>query len=92
VENVDDVLDELEGVSREKQATPAGGRLLLSELEEKMAVGDLYGVDDLASLTGRSAADLLAELSALEMQGRVARVGGGNFIRRDPGDHRRKGK
>jgi DNA processing protein len=92
VENVDDVLDELEGVSREKAATPAQGRLLLSELEEKMAKGDLYGVDDLASLSGRSAADLLAELSALEMQGRVVRVGGGNFIRRDPSDHRRKGK
>lgn len=83
VETVDDVLDELEGVSR----TPRTGRsdklMSVSDLESAMAAGEPYGVDELASATGRSAADLLAELGALEVAGRIARVAGGHFVRLD---------
>ena len=83
VETVDDVLDELEGVSRPSTARQSRKAQPVSDLEGKMAVGELYGVDDLASATGRSAADLLAELGALEVAGRIMRVAGGNFVRLD---------
>ena len=83
VETVDDVLDELEGVSRDSRPRPSDNRQSLSELEETMAVGEPYSADDLAALTGRPAPDLLAELGSLEVQGRIGRVGGGNFVRLD---------
>jgi DNA processing protein len=83
VETVDDVLDELEGVSRESRPRSGDNHRPLSELEETMAVGEPYSADDLAALTGRPAPELLAELGALEVQGRIGRVGGGNFVRLD---------
>jgi DNA processing protein len=81
VETVDDVLDELEGVSRTRTPSESSKSLCISNLESKMAVGEPYGVDDLASATGLSAADLLAELGSLEVAGRILRVVGGRFIR-----------
>ncbi len=83
VETVDDVLDELEGVSRESRARPGKSRRALSKLEETMAVGEPYSADDLAALTGRPAPELLAELGSLEVQGKIGRAGGGNFVRLD---------
>jgi DNA processing protein len=83
VETVDDGLDELEGVSREHRPGSGDNRLPLSELEKKMAVGEPYSADDLAALTGRPAPELLAELGSLEVQGRIGRAGGGNFVRLD---------
>jgi DNA processing protein len=83
VETVDDVLDELEGVSRERPQRTGDNRQSLSKLEETMAIGEPYSADDLAALAGRAAPELLAELGALEVQGRVRRVGGGNFVRLD---------
>ena len=83
VETVDDVLDELEGVSRERRPRSRVNRQPLSELEETMAVGEPYSADDLAALTGRPAPELLAELGSLEVQGRIGRAGGGNFVRLD---------
>jgi len=83
VETVDDVLDELEGVSRDSRRDRAVKAIPLSELEQAMAVGEPYSVDDLAAVTGRSAADLLGELGALEVDGRIRRAGGGNFVRLD---------
>ena len=83
VETVDDVLDELEGVSRRPPEGQSGKLMFISDLEAQMAVGELYGVDDLASLTGRLAADLLPELGSLEVEGRIARTAGGYFVRLD---------
>ena len=83
VETVDDVLDELEGVSRGSRSRQGDNLQPLSELEETMALGEPYSADDLAALTGRPAPDLLAELGSLEVQGRIGRVGGGNFVRLD---------
>jgi DNA processing protein len=83
VETADDVLDELEGVSRASRSQRGDNLQPLSELEETMAVGEPYSADDLAALTGRPAPDLLAELGSLEVQGRIGRVGGGNFVRLD---------
>ncbi|MCR4373279.1 MAG: DNA-processing protein DprA [Acidobacteria bacterium] len=83
VETVDDVLDELEGVSRRPLEGQSGKLMFISDLEAQMAVGEPYGVDDLASLTGRLAADLLSELGSLEVEGRIARTAGGYFVRLD---------
>lgn len=83
VETVDDVLDELEGVSRDSRSRPMDNHQSLSELEETMAVGEPYSADDLAALTGRPAPGLLAELGALEVHGRIRRDGAGNFVRLD---------
>lgn len=81
VEAVNDILDEI-GWAR----APAGGAdgsksLQTSQLEETMAAGESYTVDELASRTGRSVADLLADLGELELAGRISRVPGGNFVR-----------
>lgn len=83
VETVDDVLDELEGVSRRHSDGQSCKSMFISDLEAQMAVGEPYGVDDLASITGRLAADLLAELGSLEVEGRIARMAGGYFVRLD---------
>ena len=83
VETVDDVLDELEGVSRDRSVRYSGKPSTVSTLEETMVVGEPYSADDLAALTGRPAPDLLAELGSLEVQGRIGRAGGGNFVRLD---------
>ncbi len=83
VETADDVLDELEGVSRRSPEVQPGKLLFISELEAQMAAGEPYGVDDLASITGRLAADLLSELGSLEVEGRIARTAGGYFVRLD---------
>lgn len=83
VETVDDILDELEGVSRRNRTPRADKAIAVSRLEAAMAPGEAYSVDDLAAATGRSAADLLAELGALEVAGRIGRAGGGNFVRLD---------
>jgi DNA processing protein len=83
VETVDDVLDELEGVSRDRPVRHSDQPSAVSMLEETMVVGEPYCADDLAALTGRPAPELLAELGSLEVQGRIRRVGGGNFVRLD---------
>jgi predicted Rossmann fold nucleotide-binding protein DprA/Smf involved in DNA uptake len=46
-----------------------------------MAAGESYTLDDLASRTGRSVGDLLADLAELELAGRVTRGADGDFIR-----------
>ena len=48
-----------------------------------MAVGEAYGLEDLSARTGRQAHELLAELTTLELAGRVARAPGGAFVRLD---------
>jgi DNA processing protein len=83
VETMDDVLDELEGVSRVRPSHRPATMPESGTLEAVMAVGEPYSVDDLAAATGRSASDLLAELGMLEVAGRIARAGGGNFVRLD---------
>jgi DNA processing protein len=82
VETVEDVLEEIGWARR---AVPAAGEadkeLIISDLERIMAPGESYTLDDLAVLTGQAAPALLAELAALELAGRVVRVGGGNFAK-----------
>jgi DNA processing protein len=63
-----------------------GGRtnsLQSNGLDETMAVGEPYSVDDLAAATSRPVDALLAELSHLELAGRVTRTDGGRYVRLD---------
>lgn len=85
VETVTDVLEEIgwpgpRGVpppeTSSKSLHPMG-------LEAIMAAGEPYAIDDLAARTGRNVSDLLAELGALELAGRVSRLPGGSYIRLD---------
>lgn len=79
VETADDVLAAL-GWSREAtgpERPPRGG------LADQMTPGVPVGLDDLASRVGRPAPDVLAELGLLEVEGVVARMSGGLFIRLD---------
>lgn len=82
VETVGDVLDELgwahaddRGASSDVKSLSLNG--LESQLESKMAVGESYDADTLADLTGWASSQLLAELAALEIRGRLVRVPGG---------------
>jgi DNA processing protein len=80
VETVEDVLDELRWPRTFVQSA-AVNTLQLSELEGRMAAGEPYSVDELSEATGRPASDLLAELGALEVAGRVTRLPGSVFVR-----------
>jgi DNA processing protein len=81
VETVDDVLEELRWPRTFVQSEPTVNSLQLSELEGTMAPGEPYSVDELSAATGRPASDLLAELGALEIAGRVSRLPGSVFVR-----------
>jgi len=84
VETVGDILDELGwGAANGFGPNPADKPPFASDLESVMAAGESYGLDDLAERTGRSAAELLADLGRLEVVGRVTRVGAGCFVRLD---------
>ncbi len=83
VETVGDVLEEL-GLSpvRTGQAA-ARNSSAASGLLAAMRVGEPMGLDQLALATGRSGADLLAELGRLELAGQLDRSIGGSFVRLD---------
>ena len=86
VETVGDVLDELGWAHPGQNQVKKDGKsltdnTLVSILESKMAAGETYDADGLASLTGWAPSQLLAELAALEIRGRLARVPGG-WVRR----------
>jgi predicted Rossmann fold nucleotide-binding protein DprA/Smf involved in DNA uptake len=83
VETVEDILQELKWPEKNSRVVKRRNSLDLSELERTMDAGEPYSVDDLASRTGRLTSDLLAELGALELLGRVARMEGGRFVRLD---------
>lgn len=81
VDTVEDVLFEI-GWARAPIVESIGrNHLQLSDLESNMAKGESYSVDNLAKKTRRSTPDLLAELSVLELSGRVMRTAGGEYIR-----------
>ena len=82
VDNVEDVLEEIRWPLRPILESTTRNHLQLSDLESNMARGESYSVDNLASKTRRSTSDLLAELSILELSGRVVRTAAGEFVRR----------
>ena len=82
VETVGDVLDELKWPRpAAKPAAESHKQLQLCDLEANMAKGEAYSMDELAGRTGRSASELLADLSVLELAGRLERTSGGRFVR-----------
>ena len=89
VETADDVVEELgfaaAAACRETggAASPrAGGASEASDpILCHMDAGEVYEIDDLAARSGLDSAALLAGLTDLELQGRVARAGAGRFVR-----------
>ncbi len=81
VDTVSDILDEIGWVLAPARQAEGTKSLQTSQLEETMAAGESYTVDELAARTGRSVPDLLADLGELELAGRVSRVPGGSFMR-----------
>ena len=81
VETVVDILDEIGWKASGGTQKKSGDRLQLNYLEDTMAEGESYSIDDLATRTGRIAADLLPDLAELELTGRVTRQAGGLFLR-----------
>lgn len=79
VETADDVLAAL-GWRQGLPDRPAGAA---TGLAATMTVGAPVTVDELAGRANRPAAELLAELGALEIAGKVARMPGGLFVRLD---------
>jgi DNA processing protein len=92
VETVEDVFEQVGWIrtpatpSRVGPEGPAfdDDKLLVdNDLQQVMARGETYGLDDLVERTGRAASDLLAELAQLEIAGKVTRSGSGGFVRLD---------
>jgi DNA processing protein len=86
VDTVDDVLDQVRWMRPPASASPApdDGKLLeMNALEQIMAAGETYGLDDLVERTGRSLSEVLADLAGLEVAGKVTRLAGGGFVRLD---------
>lgn len=84
VETVDDIFDEL-GWDRSPGGLPGvsdkSGKV--SWLSAFMPVGHPCGVDTLSVKAGRPVAEILAELTDLEVAGTVDRLPGGRFVRLD---------
>ncbi len=89
VETADDVVEEL-GLSvggASGEAAAAGSRSVdasgdaLDPVLRHMDAGEVYGIDELAARSGLDSAALLARLTDLELQGRIARAGAGQFVR-----------
>jgi DNA processing protein len=81
VDSAKDILEEIGWTHADPRDQATNKSLQMSQLEETMASGESYTLDELAARTGRSAGELLAELGELELAGRVARVTGGAFAK-----------
>jgi DNA processing protein len=68
--------------SEHQSVLEAGRKLLVKDpLLARMEAGELYGLDQLVTLTGTSASKLLPRLMELELLGYIQAPGGGRFIR-----------
>jgi DNA processing protein len=85
VESADDILAELAWPVPTGSGREASGNhsnlLKTDQLLERLAVGEPYGLDDLAELTGIPGPRLLVKLTEWELQGKVVRSAGGRFRR-----------
>jgi DNA processing protein len=84
VETVEDVLDEVGW--RPVPERPAGASDKcheINQLDGFIEPGGTIGLDELLARTGRPVTVLLAELSELELAGKVAKLPGGGFVRLD---------
>ena len=89
VETADDILEGLGWLSTaSREASTEGQRvntLAGSELLERLAPGEAYETERLASLLGESGPALLARLTNWEIAGRVVRLAHGRYVRRSDG-------
>jgi DNA processing protein len=85
VESADDILDGLGWTMFGPTASSPRKSLNTDPLLAKMEVGEAYGLEALAELTGTTGPRLLPRLMELELQGLVA-SSGGRFIRRQLDD------
>lgn len=82
VERADDVLEELGLLPSAAVARPGvAGLPFAYPMLDRMASGETYDLDALASMTGLGAARLLPVLAELELRGHVRRLAGGGFMR-----------
>lgn len=87
VETADDILEELGWPGSAAAAfLPASSAATASRtasdpLLAHMEPGEVYRLDELVDATGTAASKLLPRLMELELQGRIAAVGGGRFAR-----------
>lgn len=82
VEGADDVLEELGWAERPPTPRAGHARLapdLAAELGLEPATED-FSTDEVVVATGRPIAAISARLAALEIEGRIARIGGGRFM------------
>jgi DNA processing protein len=83
VETVDDVLDEIGWTARESAESVGRKAFAASSLVDMMVPGDPVTVDGLAARCPDRSGGILAELTTLELDGRVQRLPGGWFVRVD---------
>jgi len=82
VETADDILEELNGVGYQVPLTPRA-RAATAPRDPLLAclpAGEACDLDQLAERSGLTIAQLLPRLFELELQGTVARIGGGRFV------------
>lgn len=86
VESADDILEELGMGAGDRSRPAADSRLLSPDIDPILSCltpGEPSDLDGIAERSGLTPARLLPRLFELEMRGRVARVGGGRFVRVD---------
>ena len=83
VESADDILEELQ-IAVQPRARQAGSDAPAADpILACLTPGEPSDLDAIAERTGLSASRLLPRLLELELQGSVARIGGGRFVRVD---------
>jgi len=82
VESADDILEEL-GMARRGQTPPLDGAAGSDPVLACLTPGEPSDLDAIAERSGLTTVRLLPRLFELELQGVVARIGGGRFVRVD---------
>ena len=81
VETVEDILEEIRWVADPGRLPEPANQSQNNELLALVRAGEVFSVEDLSERSGLKAAEILAELGRLELEGLVARSGVGTFIR-----------
>jgi len=82
VESADDILEEL-GLAARKSAIVSNDASPADPILACLTPGEPSDLDEIADRSGLETATLLPRLFELELQGTIARVGGGRFVRVD---------
>lgn len=81
VETVEDILEEIRWAADPVRLSRSSNNRQDNKLLALVRAGDVFSVEDLSERSGRQAAEILAELGRLELEGLIARSGVGLFIR-----------